>query len=127
MKEEKICSFTQNKYRLQLLKITEIKDFYTVEEIINTVGGYKAIYTDGHEIHIYDNSLEYEVMRWGLKKINENHYIVDPEYKKKYSQYKIKYQVRLNRKIIDTSISEYQMRKLFATYCQNIVLQLKIY
>lgn len=38
-----------------------------------------------------------------------------------------KYQVRLNRKIIDTSISEYTMRKLFAEYCQNIVLQLKIY
>ena len=38
-----------------------------------------------------------------------------------------KFQVRLNRKVIDTSISEYQMRKLFATYAQNIVLQLKIY
>ena len=38
-----------------------------------------------------------------------------------------RYQVRLNRKIIQTSISEYDMRKLFATYCQNIVLQLKIY
>lgn len=37
------------------------------------------------------------------------------------------YQVRLNRKIVDTSISEYTERKIFATYCQNIVLQLKIY
>ena len=35
-----------------------------------------------------------------------------------------KYQVRLNRKIIDTSMSEYTERKIFATYCQNIVLQL---
>lgn len=32
-----------------------------------------------------------------------------------------KYQVRLNRKIIDTNISEYEMRKLFATYAQNII------
>lgn len=38
-----------------------------------------------------------------------------------------KFQVRLNRKIIESSISEYQMRKVFATYIQNIVLQLKIY
>lgn len=38
-----------------------------------------------------------------------------------------KWQVRLNRKIIDTSISEYTMRKLFAMYVQNIILQLKIY
>jgi len=38
-----------------------------------------------------------------------------------------KYQVRLNRKIIQTSISEYTMRKLFAMYVQNQVLQLKIY
>lgn len=39
----------------------------------------------------------------------------------------IRYQVRLNRKVVDTSISEYTMRKLFAMYVQNIVLQLKIY
>lgn len=38
-----------------------------------------------------------------------------------------KYQVRLNRKRISTSISEYNERKVFATYAQNIVLQLKIY
>lgn len=38
-----------------------------------------------------------------------------------------KYQVRLNRKVIETSISEYTMRKLFAQMVQNIVLQLKIY
>lgn len=38
-----------------------------------------------------------------------------------------KWQVRLNRKIIETSISEYTMRKLFAMYVQNNVLQLKIY
>lgn len=37
------------------------------------------------------------------------------------------FQVRHNRKRIDTSISEYAMRKLFATMAQNIVLQLKIY
>lgn len=43
-----------------------------------------------------------------------------------YSNY-IKYQVRLNRKVIKTSISEYTMRKLFATYAQNMILQLKIY
>lgn len=39
----------------------------------------------------------------------------------------IKYQVRLNRKWIGTSISEYTMRKLFATSAQNMILQLKIY
>lgn len=44
-----------------------------------------------------------------------------------YQCTEIKYQVCLNRKVIETSISEYQMRKVFATYCQNIVLQLKIY
>ena len=37
------------------------------------------------------------------------------------------YQVRLNRKIIEKSISEYKCRRTFAVYCQNIVLQLKIY
>ena len=39
----------------------------------------------------------------------------------------IRYQVRMNRKRIQTSISEYTMRKLFAIYVQNIVLQLKIF
>ena len=43
------------------------------------------------------------------------------------SDIQIQYQVRLNRKVIGTSKFEYQMRKLFATYAQNIVLQLKIY
>lgn len=38
-----------------------------------------------------------------------------------------RYEVRLNRKIISSSISEYNERKVFATYAQNIVLQLKIY
>lgn len=38
-----------------------------------------------------------------------------------------KYQVQLNRKVIKTSISEYECRKIFAVYTQNIVLQLKIY
>lgn len=75
-KEEKICSFTQKNYRLQMLKITYIQE-------------------------------------------------VEPEYLD--LMITTKYQVRLNRKIIDTSISEYTMRKLFATYCKNIVLQLKIY
>ena len=36
------------------------------------------------------------------------------------------YEVRLNRKIISNSISENNERKQFATYCKNIVLQLKI-
>lgn len=39
----------------------------------------------------------------------------------------IRYEVHLNRKIISKSISEYTERKVFATYIQNIVLQLKIY
>lgn len=39
----------------------------------------------------------------------------------------VRYQVRLNRKILDTSLSEYTERKLFAQMVQNIVLQLKIY
>ena len=77
MKEEKICSFTQKNYRLQLIKIT---------------------------------SFDYP-----------------PELVGELARVIVKYQVRLNRKIIDTSISEYQMRKLFATYCQNIILKLKIY
>lgn len=38
-----------------------------------------------------------------------------------------KYQIRLNRKIIKTSISEYEVRKLFAQMVTNTVLQLKIY
>lgn len=38
-----------------------------------------------------------------------------------------RYQVRLNRKIVSSSISEYNERKIFATYAQNIVLQLKMY
>lgn len=37
------------------------------------------------------------------------------------------YQVRLKRRVVHSSISEYNERKVFATYCQNIVLQLKIY
>lgn len=37
------------------------------------------------------------------------------------------YQVRLRRRVVHSSISEYNERKVFATYCQNIVLQLKIY
>lgn len=77
VKEEKICSFTQKNYRLQLIKLTSWD---------------------------YDPSIVGDLAR-----------VI------------IKYQVRLNRKIIETSISEYQMRKLFAIYCQNIVLQLKIY
>lgn len=80
IKEKKICSFTQNGTRLQLIEITQCNKGITT----NTAG----------EPMCYDM---------------------------------YKYQVRLNRKIIDTSISEYQMRKLFATYNQNIVLQLKIY
>lgn len=40
---------------------------------------------------------------------------------------KIKYQVKLNRKVQGTNVFEYPMRKLFASICQNITLQLKIY
>ena len=39
----------------------------------------------------------------------------------------LKYQVLLNRKIKYTNKYEYEARKHFATYCQNIVLQLKLY
>ena len=49
----------------------------------------------------------------------------DPVAETSYHMYK--YQVRLNRKVVKTSISEYQMRKLFAMYVQNQVLQLKKY
>lgn len=34
-----------------------------------------------------------------------------------------KYQVRLNRKIVSKSLFEYNERKVFVTYCQNIVTQ----
>lgn len=44
-----------------------------------------------------------------------------------YSDTVIHYQIRLNRKRIKTSKFEYEVRKLFATMAQNIVLQLKIY
>lgn len=70
--EQKICSFTQNGTRLQLVRV-------------------QILGSDG-----LPTSLE-------------------------------RFQVRLNRKIVSSSISEYQERKVFATYCQNIVLQLKIY
>ena len=73
VKEQKMCSFSEKGYRLQLVKLLWLDD---------STGQYTAVQ---------------------------------------------KYQVRLNRKIVETSISEYEMRKLFATYCQNIVLQLKIY
>lgn len=76
-KQQKICTFSQNEYRLQLIRLSKIE---------------------------YAKNL-------------------DP-YSSKLT---IRYQVLLNRKVISTSISEYAMRKLFATYCQNIVLQLKIY
>lgn len=39
----------------------------------------------------------------------------------------IKYQIRHNRKRLETTISEYQARRYFAQMTQNIVLQLKIY
>lgn len=75
VKEEKICSFSQEGKRLQLVKVI----------------------TDG----IYMPSGNIVPI--------------------------IKYQVRLNRKIIDSNESEFCMRKTFAIYCQNIVLQLKIF
>lgn len=39
----------------------------------------------------------------------------------------IRYQIRHNRRRIETTISEYQARRYFAQMVQNIVLQLKIY
>lgn len=75
VKEEKMCTFSQKGYRLQLLRLT-------TEYIYTQTGEQGTI---------------------------------------------VRYQVRLNRKIVDTSLSEYTERKIFATYCQNIVLQLKIY
>lgn len=77
VKERKICSFTQNNTRLQLVEI----------RILN-------------EQQLSIGSLYYD---------------------------KIIYQVRLNRRIIQKNTSEYAMRKVFASYCQNIVLQFKIY
>lgn len=44
-----------------------------------------------------------------------------------YEYYTLRYEVRQNRKIIDRSLAEYPMRKVFAQMVQNIVLQLKIY
>lgn len=123
-KEEKICSFTQNGTRLQLLKITNNNYENVVEEITNSVGGYIMLWSDGQKQHIKDNDVEEQARLWGLKKDNENYYYKERIFK---GEINVKYQVRLNRKIIDTSISEYQMRKVFATYCQNIILQLKIY
>lgn len=51
----------------------------------------------------------------------------EPITEKELPNFYKKYQIRLNRKVIDTSISEYTERKLFAQMVQNIVLQLKIY
>ena len=76
-KEKKICSFTQNGTRLQLVQVLVLNQ----EQL--KMG---SIYAD-----------------------------------------KTIYQVRLNRKVISSSISEYNERKVFATYAGNIVLQLKIY
>ena len=42
-------------------------------------------------------------------------------------EYRVRYQVRLNRKVQKSSVFEYEMRKLFAMLVQNTVLQLKIY
>ena len=40
---------------------------------------------------------------------------------------RIRYTVRLNRKVQDSNVFEYPMRKLFASIATNIILQLKIY
>ena len=80
IKEKKICSFTQNGTRLQLVELI----YKNAAVTKNTAG---------------------QPMAYDL----------------------FKYQVRLNRKIISTSISEYNERKVFATYAQNIILLLKIY
>lgn len=47
-------------------------------------------------------------------------------YKAETGLVRMKYEIRLNRKIIKRSIWEYEMRKLFAVYVQNHILQLKI-
>lgn len=86
VKEEKICSFTQNGTRLQLVKITTLEANETYIE-----GFKKGI------IKPYD------------------------------TDYTIKYQIRQNRKVIQTTLLEYQSRKQFAQMVTNIVLQLKIY
>lgn len=39
----------------------------------------------------------------------------------------VRYQVRINRKVMYTNIYEYQCRNMFAVYTQNAVLQIKIY
>lgn len=39
----------------------------------------------------------------------------------------IVYQIKKNRRVLDSSHSEYAMRRYFAQYVQNNVLQLKIY
>lgn len=39
---------------------------------------------------------------------------------------RVTYKVQLNRKIQGSNVFEYPMRKLFASICQNITLQLKI-
>lgn len=44
-----------------------------------------------------------------------------------YDNQLIKYQLRINRKVVKTNLFEYPIRKLFAVECQNIILQLKIY
>ena len=40
---------------------------------------------------------------------------------------KVKYQVRLNRRVKYTNTFEWEARKHFAIYVQNSILQLKIY
>lgn len=87
MKEKTIATYTTEKFRLQLLEITE-KDEKSYYYKLNEETGYKTKRIDG---------------------------------------YKLYYQVRLNRKIVKSSISEYNMRILFATYARNQILQLKIY
>ena len=68
----------------------------------------------------------YITNKFRLQLVEINYYsISDP---KKYipGVPAFKYEVRLNRKIVKRSISGYEMRKLFAMYVQNQVLQQKI-
>ena len=65
-----------------------------------------------------------QLLKLTSDKLEYNHF---NQYQIPTTGYKMRYQVRLNRKVIKTSISEYTMRKLFAKYIQIQVLQLKIY
>lgn len=122
MKERTIATYTTEKFRLQLLELTEENN--KTRYLCNSVGGYLLHLETGQIIKIEDKKVEITAKKYNLTKDNENYYYYKTPNDCKKSITK-KYQVRLNRKIIDTSISEYTMRKLFAMYVQNQILQLK--